>query len=500
MTNSHNKSIENCFINGEWVVGRGALMTSTNPATNEIVWQANSASADDVELAFQAAQNAFKSWALTPLADRIAIMEKYKALLEANKEQLAKDIMMDTGKPWWESLTEAATMIGKIDVSVKSYHERTPTKSSGDADKTILTHRPHGVCAVFGPYNFPGHLPNGHIVPALIAGNTIVFKPSEQTPTVGARMVQLFHDAGVPAGVVNFVPGELETAKAIVANDKLRGFFFTGSSTVGEIIHKQFAGRFDIILALEMGGNNPLIVCDDVLQNDGTISAAVYNTIQSAFVTAGQRCTCARRLIVPTGDAGDKFIAKLVEETQKLLIDEPTAEPQPFFSMLVNNQAADGLLAAQKMLLDLGAKSLLEMKRLSEDKPVITPAIIDVTGVKNVPDEEYFGPLLKVYRVADLDEAIEVANDTKYGLSSGIFTEDESSWNKFYALTHAGIVNRNKPLTGASGAAPFGGSGKSGNHNPGAYYAADYCAYPVASVAGEKLTLPATQTAGVNVK
>ncbi len=489
-------AIQNLFINGQWCEGTGAVLTSTNPATQAVTWQAPSASAADVEKAFQSAHDAFADWALTPLANRIAIMEKYQALLEANKEQLAKDIMNDMGKPWWESLGEAGAMIAKVGLSIQSYHQRTPTKAAGE---TLLTHRPHGVCAVFGPYNFPGHLPNGHIVPALIAGNTIVFKPSEQTPTVGARMVQLLHDAGVPAGVVNFVPGELETAKAIVANDKLKGFFFTGSSSVGSLIHQQFAGRFDVILALEMGGNNPLIVLDDVLTSAEKISASVYHTIQSAFITAGQRCTCARRLIVPEGGAGDAFIARLVEETQQLLIDAPDAEKQPFYALLVNNQAADSLLAAQDKLLALGGKSLLTMKRLSETAPMLTPAIIDVTGVADVPDEEYFGPLLKVYRVKDLDEAITLANDTAYGLSAGIFTENEANWQRFYALTHAGIVNRNKPLTGASGSAPFGGTGRSGNHNPGAYYAADYCAYPVATVASEQMTLPEVQTAGVNI-
>lgn len=491
--------IQNCFINGQWLAGSGAMLISTNPATNAVVWQTASAAASDVEAAFAAAEAVFTDWALTPLANRIAILEKYKALLETNKIALADAIMLETGKPRWESQTEVASMIAKVDVSVKSYHQRTPTTSTGKADKTLLTHRPHGVCAVFGPYNFPGHLPNGHIIPALIAGNTIVFKPSEQAPLIGAMMVQLLHDAGIPAGVVNFVVGELNTAKAIVANDKLRGFFFTGSSMVGTMIHRQFAGRPDKILALEMGGNNPLIVLNDVLQNDVGINAAVYNTIQSAFITAGQRCTCARRLIVPTGQAGDAFIKALVTETQKLLIDVPTADVQPFYAMLVNNQAADGLLAAQDKLIDLGGQSLLTMRRLSADTPMLTPAIIDVTGIDNVPDEEYFGPLLKVYRVADLEEAIQLANDTKYGLSAGIFTEDDKAWETFYALTQAGIVNRNKPLTGASGSAPFGGTGFSGNHQPGAYYAADYCAYPVASMTSDKLVLPAVQTAGINM-
>ncbi len=490
-------TINNLFINGQWVEGTGAPLVSTNPATGEVVWQANSASPADVEKAFHSADAAFAEWALKPLEARIAILEKYKALLDTHKEQLAKDIMHDMGKAWWESLGEVGAMIAKVDVSVKAYHERTPTRAAGE---TQLTHRPHGVCAVFGPYNFPGHLPNGHIVPALIAGNTIVFKPSEQTPTVGARMVQLLHEAGVPAGVVNFVPGELETAKAIVANDKIKGFFFTGSSHVGGMIHQQFAGRFDVVLALEMGGNNPLIVLDDVLTSEEKRSAAVYHSIQSAFITAGQRCTCARRLIVPVGEAGDQFIARLVEETQKLRIALPDAEEQPFYATLVNESAAAGLLAAEEKLLALGGQSLLPMRRLSEKTPLLTPAIIDVTGVANVPDEEYFGPLLKVYRVADLDEAISLANATQYGLSAGIFTENEVDWQKFYTLTHAGIVNRNRPLTGASGGAPFGGTGRSGNHNPGAYYAADYCAYPVATVTGDTLSLPETQTAGVAIR
>ncbi len=496
-----NTAPQNCFINGQWITGQGDKLSVTNPATNEVVWQANTATTDDVNRAFDVAEKAFKAWALTPIAQRIAIIEKYKSLLEENKDFLANDIMIDTGKPAWEVKTEVATMIGKVDLSIKAYHERTPTKSNNisDTDKTLLTHRPHGVCAVFGPYNFPGHLPNGHIVPALIAGNTIVFKPSEQTPSVGARMVQLLHDAGIPAGVINFVVGELETAKAIVANKKLRGFFFTGSSTVGGLIHQQFAGRPEVILALEMGGNNPLVVLDDVLTDENYINAAVYNTIQSAFVSAGQRCTCARRLIVQKGQAGDTFLEKLVAETQKILIDVPTAEMQPFYSMVVSNTVAEMLLSAQQRLLDLGGKSLLTMKRLSDDTPLLSPAIIDLTNTDNVPDEEYFGPLLKVYRVGNLDEAIELSNDTKYGLAAGIFTEDNSAWEKFYALSHAGIINRNKPLTGASGAAPFGGTGCSGNHRPGAYYAADYCAYPVASMTGDKLILPSVQTAGISI-
>ncbi|UJF24253.1 succinylglutamate-semialdehyde dehydrogenase [Suttonella sp. R2A3] len=486
--------MQQCFINGQWSPGQGDELTATNPATGEVVWQGHSASSEDVDRAFQAAADAFGAWALRPLEERISIVKRYQALLEAHKETMARDIMLDTGKPLWECRTEAGSMIGKVALSITAYQERTGEKSSGDASmRTRLEHRPHGVCAVFGPYNFPGHLPNGHIIPALIAGNTLVFKPSEQTPRSGERMVALLAEAGVPAGVINFLPGELDTAKAITAHPLLRGFFFTGSSQVGKLIHEQFAGQPEKILALEMGGNNPLVVLDDA-----PTDAAVYHTIQSAFITAGQRCTCARRLIVPHGEAGDRFIAALVEASKALHIAAPDADPAPFYATVINNTTANHLLNAQEDLIALGGKALLTMQRLEEDKPYLSPAIIDLTEAKDVPDEEHFGPLLKVYRVSDLDAAIALANATQYGLSAGIFTEDDEAWQRFYTLSQAGIVNRNKPITGASGNAPFGGTGCSGNHRPGAYYAADYCAYPVASVSSDHLHIPSEQPPGMS--
>jgi len=488
------------FIDGVWVEGTGERYTASNPADGSVVWHSHSASVYDVDRAFAAAENAFLAWAVTPLAHRLAVVEKYQALLVQHREQLANDIMVDTGKPAWEVKTEVAAMIAKVNLSVQSYHDRTGQYSRGETDKCLLTHRPHGVCAVFGPYNFPGHLPNGHIIPALIAGNTVIFKPSEHTPSVGARMVKLLADAGVPDGVINFLPGGmLSTAKAIVAHKKLRGFFFTGSSAVGTQIHQQLGGRTDVILALEMGGNNPLVVLADAVNGAEKCQAAVYHTLQSAFITAGQRCTCARRLIVPKGKAGDRFIDMLISAAKQLTIDLPDAEKQPFYSLLINNHAADRLLNAQEKLLALGGKSLLMMQRLLQKAPMLSPAIIDVSQVAGVPDEEYFGPLLKVYRVDDVDAAIDIANATQYGLSAGIFTEDNTHWQRFYQLIRAGIVNRNKPLTGASGAAPFGGTGRSGNHRPSAYYAADYCAYPVASITSETMALPEAQSPGIAI-
>jgi succinylglutamic semialdehyde dehydrogenase len=357
----------------------------------------------------------------------------------------------------------------------------------------MLRHRPHGVVAVFGPYNFPGHLPNGHIVPALLAGNTIVFKPSDLTPLVAEFMVKLWQKAGLPNGVLNLVQGQVETGKALAASDQIDGLFFTGSSTTGKLLHEQYAGKPGKILALEMGGNNSLIVTkvEDTL-------AAVHDIIQSAFITSGQRCTCARKLFIPTGAKGDLLIEKLIVATNKLAPGHYDAQEQPFMGAMISARAATMMVAAQEQLISLGATALVTMKHLDTNTGFVTPGIVDVTNVaKELPDEEHFGPLLKVIRYSDIDSAIELANATRFGLSAGLLADDQADYDYFLPRIRAGIVNWNRPITGASSAAPFGGIGDSGNHRASAFYAADYCAYPVASVELEKVTLPGSLSPGL---
>ncbi len=360
------------------------------------------------------------------------------------------------------------------------------------ADPRVLRHRPHGVMAVFGPYNFPGHLPNGHIVPALLAGNTVVFKPSELTPGVAELTVRLWEKAGLPDGVINLVQGGSDTGKCLARHPLIDGLFFTGSSTVGHLLHKQFGGQPEKILALEMGGNNPLIV-QDVADVDG----AVHHALQSAFLSAGQRCTCARRLLVPKGKKGDAFIDRLVEVSARIKVGEFDADPQPFMGSVISAEAAEKLLAAQASLLEKGGKSLLEMKSLKSGTGLLSPGIVDATGL-DVTDEEFFGPLLKVYRYKSFDDALALANDTHYGLSAGILTDDRKLYERLVEEVRAGIVNWNRPLTGASSAAPFGGVGASGNHRPSAYYAADYCAWPMASLEAGKSEMPESLAPGLN--
>jgi succinylglutamic semialdehyde dehydrogenase len=483
------------FINGQWLEGRGHIFQSHNPATGEVIWSGASADAEQVDAAVAAARTAAPHWSNLSFEQRCEQVRHYAEQLTTHKEELARTIAEETGKPFWETQTEAAAMIGKIDISIKAATERTGERSSDMAGaKAVLRHKPHGVVAVFGPYNFPGHLPNGHIVPALIAGNTVILKPSEMTPKVAELMVQLWEKSGLPTGVINLVQGEKETGIALAAHDGLDGLFFTGSSRTGHLLHEQFAGHPGKILALEMGGNNPLII-DQI----SDIKAAVHETIQSAYITSGQRCTCARRLFVPNNDTGDHFLSELKEAVALIKVGGQFDEPAPFMGSLISEAAADGMIAAQQRLLDIGAKSLLTIEKIKPGTGLITPGLIDVSAVEVLPDEEYFGPLLQVIRYTDLDDAIRQANATQYGLSAGFFSDNAERFDYFYRRIRAGIVNWNKQLTGASSAAPFGGIGASGNHRASAYYAADYCAYPVAGIEAEKLSLPESLSPGLTL-
>ena len=483
------------FIDGAWLAGSGTRFESLNPVSQETIWSGLAGSAADVNCAVLAARRAFPAWAdLSPL-QRENIVRQFARLLGEHKSSLAHTIGRETGKPMWEALTEVATMISKIDISIESYHERTGTKSTPQAEgAAVLRHRPHGVVAVFGPYNFPGHLPNGHIVPALLAGNTVVFKPSELAPASAAATVQIWAEAGLPKGVLNLVQGARDTGVALANHAEIDGLFFTGSSTTGNAIHQQFAGQPNKILALEMGGNNALIVGEVA-----NIDAAVHHIVQSAFISAGQRCTCARRLLVKRGDAGDNLLGRLVDVASRLKVGAFDDEPAPFMGAVVSVNAAHKLLAAQTDLLNRGAKPLLKMQSLKSQTALLSAGILDITGVDNIADEEHFGPLLQVIRYDSFDEAIRLANRTRYGLAAGLLSDDKAQYHQFERHIRAGIVNWNRPLTGASSAAPFGGVGASGNHRASAYYAADYCSYPQASLESETIVLPEKLSPGLSL-
>ena len=483
------------YIDGVWHEGQGEAFDSLDPVSQAVLWSGRGASTAQVEQAVQAARQAFPGWARRPLDERISILEAFAAGLKGRADELAHCIGQETGKPLWEAATEVTSMINKVAISIQSYRERTGERSGplGDA-MAVLRHKPHGVVAVFGPYNFPGHLPNGHIVPALLAGNCVVFKPSELTPKVAQLTLQCWIEAGLPAGVLNLLQGGKDTGIALAVNTGIDGLFFTGSSLTGNALHQQFAGRPDKILALEMGGNNPLIV--DQVQD---VDAAVYAVIQSAFISAGQRCTCARRLLVPQGAWGDAFLARLVAVSSTIEVGRFDRQPAPFMGSVISLHAAAALLEAQRQLIAKGAVALLEMTQPHSQAALLTPGILDVSAVSDRPDEELFGPLLQVVRYADFDAAIAEANDTRYGLAAGLLSDSQAHYQQFWLESRAGIVNWNKQLTGAASSAPFGGVGASGNHRASAWYAADYCAFPVASLETDSLALPAALTPGIRL-
>lgn len=459
-----------------------ALFSSLNPATGEPVWTGPAASPTEVSSAVARARLACRAWRDTPIGEREACLRRFAQTLEARRSQLADAISREVGKPAWEALTEVTSMIGKVELSITAHARRNAGFSGGPA---ITRFRPHGVVAVFGPFNFPGHLPNGHIVPALLAGNTVVFKPSEHAPLVAKLTAEAWHDAGLPAGVLEVVQGGRDTGAALADEPGLDGLFFTGSARTGLWLAEKFARTPDKILALELGGNNPLVVWPP-----GDHRAAALLTVQSAYLTAGQRCTCARRLIVPAGAEGDRFLDELIPLVTTLRVGAFTDRPEPFMGPVISTAAAGLVLAAQEELLGRGAAALVPARALRPGTALVSPGLLDVTAVRDRRDEEIFGPLLQVIRVPDFTAALAEAGATRFGLAAGLLSDDAALYARFRDEVRAGLINWNQQLTGASGAAPFGGVGQSGNHRPSAFFAADYCAYPVASIEVPALQRP----------
>jgi succinylglutamic semialdehyde dehydrogenase len=454
-------------------------VVSTDPCTGNVVWHGPATAPDDLDIVLARARRGFRDWSARSLEERCVVARAFADLVKARREAIATLISRETAKPYWETLTEADTVAGKIELSIRAQAERAGERSGEAAGaRSRLAHRPHGVLAVIGPFNFPMHLPNGHIAPALLAGNAVVFKPSEKTPASGLLLAELWREAGVPDDVLQVAIGGPELAKPLVTHADVDGVLFTGGVGAGQAIHHALADQPHKIVALELGGNNPLIAWDVA-----DAESAAHLIVQSAYVSAGQRCSCARRLIVKAGAEGEAILQALVGLIDRIRVGQPFEEPQPFMGPVIDLTAAEGLLAAQDQL---GGTPLREMRRIAPDRSYLTPGLVDVTGVQ-VADRENFGPLLQVVRAPAWDAAVASANATRFGLAAGLLSDDEALYRRFWSEVRAGIVNWNRPTTGAAGTAPFGGPGLSGNHRPSAYYAADYCAFPVASLEADRL-------------
>jgi succinylglutamic semialdehyde dehydrogenase len=447
---------------------------SIEPATGVEFWRGRISDVGDV---VDRARRAWPAWAAQSVSVRMELVRRFANEVRKESDALAESIARETGKPLWEARAEVEAVVARVEASIRAYAERTAQRKLDNAIQgtMALRHKPHGVMAVITPFNFPAQLPAAHIIPALIAGNVIVFKPSEKAPATGLLLAQCFHKAGVSAAVMQVLIGGPAEGMALASHDGIDGVLFTGSAHVGISINRKLAARPDKIVALEMGGNNPIVVWDTP-----KIADAAVLVVQSSFSTSGQRCTAARRLIVKDS-MYDALMAEVKSLTDRILVGAPLDVPSPFMGPVIDNESADGLTESFLYMLGNGGRAIKHLVRTRGDLPFLSPAIIDTTAMAERPDVELFGPILQVVRVDDFDLAIAEANNTRFGLAAALIGGNPQEYNRFWANIRAGIVNWNRPTIGSAPGAPFGGIGLSGNHRPSGFYAADYSAYAVTS-------------------
>lgn len=472
------------FINGQFIrsekpdgqfkdVGPGDLNDQIMTVTYQY---------DHVERACQAAREAYMPWSKLTLNERKVYLLKLKEMFVAHEAQMAEAIARDTGKALWDATSEAKALAAKVDItlneSVKLIQEERIANALPQVDG-VIRYRSRGVMVVVGPFNFPAHLPNGHIVPALISGNTVIFKPSEQTPAVGQLYAQMFEKAGFPAGVFNLVHGEAETGRRLVAHEAIDGILFTGSYEVGLKIKQETLTHYWKILALEMGGKNATVVWEDA-----DMDKAVYETLVGAYMSTGQRCSGTSRLIVHDKIA-DEFTEKFYQASKKLTIGHWSKNP--FMGPLINGAAVDKYIRFQEMANRENSESLMRGKALELDYKghYVTPSIhlVKAFDPKSLYQKtEIFGPNVAIYRSSDFDKTLEIVNSTGYGLVMALFSKNKELYETALHKARVGLLNWNRTTNGASSRLPFGGMGKSGNDRPSAHFAIQYCTVPVASL------------------
>ncbi|HEY5214952.1 MAG TPA: succinylglutamate-semialdehyde dehydrogenase [Acidobacteriaceae bacterium] len=483
------------IINGQEIKSQSIAepnrVESINPFSGELLWLGEAASSATVDAAVAAARAAFPAWARLGFSERHALLTRFVELVKEEAETLTRLIATEAGKPLWESKVEVNSLVTKLPASVDAYNSRAAESSRevrGLRSRTRF--RPQGVMAVLGPFNFPASMANGHIMPALLAGNTVVFKPSELTPLTGVAVSRIWQRAGLPPGVMNCVSGARQTGEYLVSHKDVNGVLLVGSHPAGLAILRKVVDAPEKVVALEMGGNSPLVIWD---YDD--IDPVVSIIIQSAFMSGGQRCSAARRLLLRDDDT--KVMPRLLEVLRSLKIGDFNLTPEPYYGPLIRASAAERVDRRVKELVSGGADLILKPTRQGPIGTVVSPGLIGVDNCSNDLDEEIFGPVLKVHRYKELDEAIALANQTKFGLAAGIVCRSREVFEHFFDNASAGIVNWNQQLTGATTLAPFGGIKQSGNFRPAGFMSVDYCSYAIASFEVETPKVPDPPVAGI---
>lgn len=476
------------LIAGTWHVPLGVAMHSHNPACpSELIWSGTS-SPLHVDRAVEAARAAFAEWSRTPFEVRASILRTFATLCTQRVNDLTALIRDEVGKPTWDAKSEAQLLASKVEITLEQGPHAPLQRVSGyelslgGAKQARCWFRPHGVMAVLGPFNFPAHLPNGHIVPALAMGNTIVFKPSDKAPATGQLLAELLHEAlethHAPKGVLNLIQGGADVASRLASHADLEGILFTGSWPVGRRIMEANLDRPGRILALEMGGNNAAIILPDA-----DLRQAVIECVRCAFMSTGQRCTATRRVIIHESVAGKVFPA-IAKAASSLIVGDPAAPHPVFMGPLISEAARQSVLDAQNALAQAGGEVLVPCTPI--DTPgkgwFLSPGVMRVERFECGTDLEVFGPFLRLSTAANFDDALAQANSTRFGLAASLFTRDPAAIDRFRREARAGCININCGTAGASSKLPFGGLGQSGNHRPAGAFSLDYCAMPIAGM------------------
>lgn len=456
-----------------------------SPADNEMLLWRMPVEYRHVEPVIEASVSGFYEWRKTPLEERIAALKRFQEIALARKNEIATAISLEMGKPMWEALTEAASVVGKVDVTINESLARIKNWSIDNIMPRTNGHtifKPLGPCLVIGPFNFPCHLANTQILAALVAGNSIVFKPSEKTAYSGQLLIECLHQAGFPKGVIGMIQGDGEVAGRLVKDRRLKAVFFTGSKEVGLKILKNTHTDLSKMVALELGGKNPAI-----LHEDADTDLALAELLKGAFLTSGQRCT-STSIVAIHRSLMDKFVERFHQYAKKLVIGHPLdTQPEPFMGPLVDQHAVDSYLLFMGMAKREGVEEIMRGKQLNRPKPgqYVSPSIHVAKSFdekSHFLTSEIFGPNCTFIPYDDFEEAIAIANATEYGLASCLFTKQRSLYEKCLLEIDSGLMNWNRSTCGASAKLPFGGVKNSGNYHPAAVAAIDACVYTMTSL------------------
>ena len=448
-----------------------------------ILWEAG-VYYQHVDAVIESAQKGFDFWRKLSFEDRIQYLKKYQEVVRARKDEIAMALALEVGKPLWEAKTEAAALDSKVSVTITDSYERIKQKTITNVMHNIDGHvvsKPLGPCFVIGPFNFPCHLANGQILSALLAGNSVIFKPSEKTIYSAQLMIECFHEAGFPEGVVNFINGTGHTASKITADKRIRGIFFTGSRGVGLKILENTHKDLNKLVALELGGKNSTI-----LHHDTNISHALPELLRACFLTTGQRCTSTSMILVHR-KIEQEFIQKFKEVTERIRVGHPVKDQDPFMGSLIDEQA-------EKLYFDFcnfgkqeGAEEIVAPRKLDVgyEGYYVSPSI-HYAKKPNLEgkfiQEEIFGPNCFFVPYDDIEDAIRIANSTNYGLAASVFTRDPEIYKLCLRDIDSGLLNLNRSTVGATARLPFGGVKNSGNYRPAAVSMIDHCVSTVASL------------------